>query len=70
MSTYEVLARLMEDMLYLQPIEIRLAKGGIQSGRNNGQMKLSKASIAHFHLSVFIVPQLADQQAAARLLST
>jgi len=30
MSTYEVLAQLMEDMLYPQPTEIRRAKGETQ----------------------------------------
>src|SRR6266481_1602951 len=51
MSTYEVLAQLMEDMSYPQPTEIRQA---IRAEPWPGT-----TSIMRFHFSVVIVPQLA-----------
>ena len=56
----------MEDMLYPPNLPNPTgAKGGAQKGRNYGQTKPDAASIAQFHSTVIIVPQLADQQAAA-----
>jgi len=63
---HEVLAQLMEDMLYPQPTESDRYKGGTQSGRNHGEMNPGAVSIMQFHFSVVIGSQLADQQAAAR----
>src|SRR6266849_6976449 len=47
---HEVLAQLMEDMLYPQPTESDRHKGGTQSGRNHGQMNPGALSIMQFHL--------------------
>src|SRR6266849_610856 len=47
---HEVLAQLMEDMLYPQPTESDRHKGGTQKGRNHGQMNPGAVSIMQFHL--------------------
>jgi len=48
MSTYAILAQLMEDMLYLQPTEIRQVTMAERNRRHHGQMTTGRGSITQF----------------------
>jgi hypothetical protein len=67
MSTYEVLAQLLETYRP-PPYRIRHARVAIQSGRNEGQTRAIAASITRFHVSVVIEPHPAVESANSSTL--
>ena len=59
MSTHEILAQWVEDMLYLRPPKFDTAHGGSAMTGRHGQMKLSRGSTCDFILGVLIALQIA-----------